>query len=87
MFVVPENLITARGGWRWRSHSLLLYSSAGLGPTIDAASCYKFITEEEIDLQLMKLEEAREVVGQFYIPISFTAPVLHYWTGGGRPSD
>ena len=32
VFVVPENLITARGGGRWRSHSLLLYSS----PTIVA---------------------------------------------------
>ena len=67
----------------------MLYSSAGLGPRIDAASCYKFITEEEIDLQLMKLEEAREVVGQFYIPISFPlAPVCTmYWTEGGRSSD
>ena len=26
VFVVPENLITARGGGRWRSDSLLLYS-------------------------------------------------------------
>ena len=65
VFVVPENLITLRGGGRWRSHSLLLYSSC---------SCYKFITKEEIDLQ-SKQEDEREVVGQFYIPISFTAPV------------
>lgn len=65
VFVVPENLITLRGGGRWRSHSLLLYSSC---------SCYKFITKEEIDLQ-SKQEDEREVVGQFYTLISSIAPV------------
>ena len=82
MFVVPENLITARGG----GHTV--YCCTAVQLVVANSSCsYKFITEEQIDLHLNQ-EEEREVVGQFYIPISSTAPLLHY-TGQeeGRPSD
>ena len=37
-----------------------------------SCSCYKFITEEEIDLQLNQEDEREVVAGQFYILISST---------------
>ena len=48
----------------------MLYS----GP-VAAVVTNLLLREEEIDLQLNQ-EEEREVVGQFYIPISFIAPLL-----------